>query len=78
MHHRALDQSARINAGKHAVLRCVGGVISPEMQTPKLLWVKENLPQAWKRTAHFFDLPDYLTYRATGDTTRSLCSLVCK
>ncbi|MDP0494962.1 MAG: FGGY-family carbohydrate kinase [Verrucomicrobiota bacterium JB024] len=78
MDHRALGQTARINAGKHAVLRYVGGVISPEMQTPKLLWVKENLAKAWKRTAHFFDLPDYLTYRATGDTTRSLCSLVCK
>ncbi len=78
MDHRALEQTARINRGKHKVLRYVGGVISPEMQTPKLLWVKENLPQAWKRAAHFFDLPDYLTYRATGETTRSLCSLVCK
>ncbi|MBC2593390.1 FGGY-family carbohydrate kinase [Ruficoccus amylovorans] len=78
MDHRAISQAERINSGKHKVLRYVGGVISPEMQTPKLLWVKENMPKAWKRTAHFFDLPDYLTYRATGDTTRSLCSLVCK
>lgn len=78
MDHRAIPQAERINRTKHAVLRYVGGVISPEMQTPKLLWVKEHLPEAWKRTARFFDLPDYLTYRATGDDTRSLCSLVCK
>jgi ribulose kinase len=26
----------------------------------------------------FFDLPDYLTYRATGFSTRSCCSLICK
>jgi len=78
MDHRAIGQAERINAGKHEVLRYVGGVISPEMQTPKLLWLKENLKQTWKRTAHFFDLPDYLTYRATGSFTRSLCSLVCK
>lgn len=26
----------------------------------------------------FFDLPDYLTYRATGSKARSNCSLVCK
>ncbi len=26
----------------------------------------------------FFDLPDYLTMRATGNLSRSLCSLVCK
>jgi FGGY-family pentulose kinase len=78
MDHRAIPQSERINRTKHPVLKYVGGVISPEMQTPKLLWLKENLPEAWKRAAHFFDLPDYLTFRATGDATRSLCSLVCK
>lgn len=78
MDHRAMGQAERINATRHAVLRHVGGVISPEMQAPKLLWVKENLAPAWRRTARFFDLPDFLTYRATGDDTRSLCSAVCK
>jgi ribulose kinase len=78
MDHRALDQTERINATQHAVLRYVGGRISPEMQTPKLLWLSEHLPRAWQRVARFFDLPDFLTYRATGDDTRSLCSTVCK
>lgn len=78
MDHRAINQAERINATKHPVLRYVGGVISPEMQTPKLLWLKEQLPSAWATAARFFDLPDFLTYRATGDDTRSLCSMVCK
>lgn len=78
MDHRAIPQADRINRIGHPVLRYVGGVISPEMQTPKLLWVKEHLPAAWREAAHFFDLPDYLTFRATGDATRSLCSTVCK
>lgn len=78
MDHRANDQAARINTGDHAVLKYVGNVISPEMETPKLLWLKENLPESWRRGQKFFDLPDYLTYRATGDETRSLCSTVCK
>jgi len=78
MDHRAIPQAERINRTKHAVLRYVGGVISPEMQTPKLLWLKENLPATWKRTTRFLDLPDFLTYRATGDDTRSLCTTVCK
>lgn len=78
MDHRAVEQAVRINATRHEVLRYVGGVISPEMESPKLLWLKENLPSTWKRATHFFDLPDFLTYRATGDTGRSLCSLVCK
>jgi D-ribulokinase len=78
MDHRALAEAARINESGHAVLRYVGGVISPEMQTPKLLWLKEHLPACWQRTARFFDLPDFLTYRATGIDTRSLCSVTCK
>lgn len=78
MDHRSIPQAERINRTHDPVLRYVGGVISPEMQTPKLLWLKENLPASWRRTARFFDLPDYLTYRATGDDTRSLCSTTCK
>jgi FGGY-family pentulose kinase len=78
MDHRALDQAARINAGAHEVLRYVGGRISLEMQTPKLLWLRENLPTTWRRAARFFDLPDFLTWRATGADSRSLCSTVCK
>ncbi|HRI80963.1 MAG TPA: FGGY-family carbohydrate kinase [Opitutaceae bacterium] len=78
MDHRAIPQADRINQTKHPVLRYVGGVISPEMETPKLLWLKENLPATWRRTTRFLDLPDFLTYRATGDDTRSLCTTVCK
>jgi FGGY-family pentulose kinase len=78
MDHRAMDQTTRINETAHPVLRYVGGGVSPEMQSPKLLWLKENLPETWQRTARFLDLPDFLTYRATGDDTRSLCTTVCK
>jgi FGGY-family pentulose kinase len=78
MDHRAIAQAERINARKHAVLAYVGGTISPEMQTPKLLWLKEQLPAAFTRAARFLDLPDFMTYRATGSDVRSLCSTVCK
>lgn len=80
MDHRALAETATINALKDrfSVFEYVGGTISPEMQMPKLLWLKQKLPKSWERTAHFFDLPDYLTYRATGKETRSLCSMTCK
>ena len=78
MDHRAILQAERINAGRYKVLDYVGGVISPEMETPKLLWLRENSPETWKRTARFFDLPDFLAYRATGVDVRSLCSTVCK
>ena len=78
MDHRALGQARRINSGSHDVLAYVGGVISPEMQTPKLLWLKENRAQTYAAAAHFFDLTDYLTWRASGSTDRSVCTVTCK
>lgn len=78
MDHRAMAQTERINATEHDVLQYVGGTMSPEMEPPKLLWLKENLPRTWARAARFLDLPDFLVYRATGVDTRSLCTTVCK
>ncbi|MBN9357166.1 MAG: FGGY-family carbohydrate kinase [Herbaspirillum huttiense] len=78
MDHRALEQAQRINAGGHAVLSYVGGVISPEMETPKLLWLKEQLPEVYHGAAHFFDLTDFLTWKATGSLQRSSCTVTCK
>jgi FGGY-family pentulose kinase len=78
MDHRAIAEADRINAIEHEVLKYVGGVISPEMQVPKLLWLSEKLPHSFRRARRFFDLPDYLSYRATGNDTRSLCTTVCK
>lgn len=78
MDHRAIDQAERINATDHRVLDFVGGRISPEMQTPKLLWLKENLPETFNAAGQFFDLPDFLTWSATGSLTRSACTVTCK
>ena len=75
--HRAIKEAEEINAGKHPVLDCVGGVMSPEMEPPKLLWLRKNLyDECWKRVGHFFDLADYLTYRATGSTVRSVLIII--
>lgn len=78
MDHRALDQTERINADGHPVLAYVGSTISPEMQTPKLLWLKEHMPETYAGAGHFFDLTDYLTWRATGSLARSVCTVTCK
>jgi len=78
MDHRAVDQVERINAQGHEVLRYVGGRISPEMETPKLLWLKEHRPQIFDAAWQFFDLADFLTWRATGDLARSMCTVTCK
>jgi D-ribulokinase len=78
MDHRAVAEANRISATGDEVLRHVGGIISPEMQTPKLLWLKQHLPDSFRAAGHFFDLADFLTFRATGSHARSVCTLTCK
>ena len=60
----------------HSALGTVGGVISPEMEIPKIMWLASHKPACTR--GKLFDLADYLTWRASGVNTRSLCTLVCK
>ena len=67
MDHRATPQADIINAMGHERLSTVGGTISPEMEVPKMSWLRENMPDAFSRanSGKFLDLADYLAYRAT-------------
>jgi D-ribulokinase len=78
MDHRAMAEARLVNETRDDVLRYVGGSISPEMEIPKLLWLKRHLPLTYQSAGHFFDLADYLSFRATGSTARSMCTLACK
>jgi FGGY-family pentulose kinase len=76
--HRAVAEAEACTASRHRVLDHVGGVMSPEMEIPKLMWLKRHLPQAWANAGLFLDLADYLTWRASGSAARSECTLTCK
>ena len=78
MDHRATAEARLVNDTHDDVLRYVGGSISPEMEIPKLLWLKRHLPSTYHAAGHFFDLADYLSFRATGSTARSTCTVTCK
>jgi FGGY-family pentulose kinase len=78
MDHRAVRETEAINATKDRVLRYVGGKISPEMESPKLMWLKKNLKSTWKNATKFLDLADFMVFRACGNDVRSLCTTVCK
>ncbi|KAF8075839.1 FGGY family of carbohydrate kinase [Lyophyllum atratum] len=76
--HRAEKEAELINSTNSVVLDYVGGTMSLEMEIPKILWLKNHMPPSRFSQCQFFDLPDFLTYRATADATRSSCSLTCK
>jgi len=76
--HRATAEAEEITATHHRVLDHVGGVMSPEMELPKLLWLKRHLPDAWKRYGLALDLTDFLTWMATGAIAVSACTVTCK
>src|SRR5262245_12151396 len=78
MDHRAVGEAREINDTHDNVLRYVGGFISPEMEVPKLLWLKRHRRASFDAAGHFFDLADFLTWRATGSLARSMCTVTCK
>ncbi|KAJ5480972.1 sugar kinase [Penicillium diatomitis] len=76
--HRPVEEAAKINATNHNLLRYVGGKMSIEMEIPKVLWLKNNMPKELFDRCKFYDLGDALTHLATGNEKRSFCSVVCK
>jgi FGGY-family pentulose kinase len=76
--HRALEQADECTRSGHVVLDFIGGVMSPEMETPKLMWLKRHMPATWSAAGYFLDLADFLTWKASGSTERSQCTLTCK
>ncbi|EER44792.1 ribitol kinase [Histoplasma capsulatum H143] len=76
--HRPIEETEKINATAHNLLRYVGGKMSIEMEIPKVLWLKNNMPKELFDRCKFYDLTDALTHLATGNEKRSFCSVVCK
>jgi ribulose kinase len=76
--HRPVEETERVNATNHNLLRYVGGRMSIEMEIPKVLWLKNNMPKELYEKCKFYDLADALTHIATGNEKRSFCSVVCK
>jgi len=76
--HRAIAEAEECTSTGDAALGHLGGVMSPEMQLPKLMWLKRHAPKTWAALGSAFDLCDFLTWKATGSIARSRSSLACK
>lgn len=73
-----MKETDEINLTKDHVLKYVGNQVSPEMEIPKILWLKRNMPEQYNKTTKFFDLADFMVFKATGVDSRSTCCAVCK
>jgi len=76
--HRAQAEAEACTASGHRVLDFIGGTMSPEMEVPKLMWLKRHAPASWAQSGRMFDLADFLTWKASGSNARSACTLTCK
>lgn len=78
MDHRATAEAAECTATNAAPLANLGGVMSPEMQMPKLMWLKRHRPELYNQIGYAGDLGDWLGFKCTGSIERSVCMLACK
>ncbi|WJS84274.1 FGGY-family carbohydrate kinase [Paracoccus sp. TOH] len=76
--HRAIAEAAELGAIAHEVVVRAGGSVSPEMQTPKLMWLRRRRPEIWAALQGVRDLCDHLAFRATGLEVRSHCAAAAK
>jgi len=75
---RAYKEAEMINHTNHPILKFVGGNISPEWMIPKMLWLKNNELDLYKRAYKIVGVMDWLVYKLTGQWTASLCNVSCE
>lgn len=75
---RASEQAEKINATNHPVLSWCGKQVSPEWFLPKLLWIKEHLPEIYRNAYLIVEALDWLNYKLTGRWVASQCNASCK
>ncbi|XP_076267042.1 FGGY carbohydrate kinase domain-containing protein-like [Rhynchophorus ferrugineus] len=74
---RSYREAKLINQTHHSIIQYFGELVLPELQESKVMWLKSHLyEECWKNVGAFYDMTDYLTWRATGSQTRSLSVLI--
>lgn len=55
--------------GKEAIFKMTGQNLSSQSCCPKILWIKNNEPEVYNKTACFLTAQGYLVYKLTGNYT---------
>src|SRR5512136_2167425 len=65
---RSVPQADRLLTGDMPafLFRKTGNIPTAKDIIPKVLWLKEECPRLWARTARLFDCKEYILYKLTG------------
>lgn len=50
-------------------LHLIGSSVTSTLRAPKILWMRENEPELYEKTAYFLEVGEYMVYRLTGALT---------
>lgn len=69
---RAECDDMRRAVGEEALFACSGNPVQPSYTLPKVLWLKKNEPELYRRTACVLQSNGYIVYRLTGERTQDV------
>lgn len=76
---RAIKEMEICNATNHPYLKYCGGAESVEWMIPKVLWIKRNQPDIYKKSYKIIEQLDWFNYKLTGGKlATSICQAACK
>ncbi len=65
---RSVKQADRVGQGELASLiyQHTGNIPTAKDSIPKILWLKEEMPEIWEQTAYLLDCKEYILFKLTG------------
>ena len=65
---RSVKQADRVGRGEMAafIYKHTGNIPTAKDSIPKILWLKEERPKIWERTAFLLDCKEYILFKLTG------------
>ena len=65
---RSIRQAERVTSGEMPafLFKHTGNIPTAKDSIPKILWLKEERPEVWDRTAYLLDCKEYILFKLTG------------